>query len=389
MQKRTLKEEVSLLNRKTKNFTTAQLSPERAMEGYGFHPKKVWRDSLRFILSTAVSKIFKTPWRKVNLVYQRLHEYLLEVDIDPGQLKRDVAGLDAGWSTMRKMLRNNRGMTKLMLDHGCRSKIIYPYILAGSQAVSLEVFNGKAFDLAGDFVDIPYDDMAIFYAIHEPIGVDIRERIAFERKWIGEALKNSSGDIEILSCGAGLCSFLRIPNRLPIRKKNNSKSGKIKVTAIDLDERNLENLKLVFPSIRRIDDETVTIPRYNTTYTIADISETCELTENAKRFKIVNIQGVLSYYRFGGKTKQMLATLMKAMANDGMILCDLQVFEISLIRCALCMGWVSDLFPDWSAKSAIRRMQKICNSLGLTMEYQICSRNPRPTTVLFCLRRSE
>lgn len=377
------------MNRKTKNFTTAQLSPERAMEDYGFHPKKVWRDSLRFILSTAVSKIFKTPWRKVNLVYQRLHEYLLEVDIDPGQLKRDVAGLDAGWSTMRKMLRNNRGMTKLMLDHGCRSKIIYPYILAGSQAVSLEVFNGKAFDLAGDFVDIPYDDMAIFYAIHEPIGVDIRERIAFERKWIGESLKNSSGDIEILSCGAGLCSFLRIPNRLPIRKKNNSKSGKIKVTAIDLDERNLENLKLVFPSIRRINDETVTIPRYNTTYTIADISETCELAENAKKFKIVNIQGVLSYYRFGGKTRQMLATLMKAMADDGMILCDLQVFEISLIRCALCMGWVSDLFPDWSAKSAIRRMQKICNSLGLTMEYQICSRNPRPTTVLFCLRRSE
>lgn len=362
-------------------MTTAQLSPEDAMYGYGFHPKKVWRDSLRYILLTILSIIFKTPWTKVNLVYQRIHEFLLEVDETPEQLKRDMVGLDAGWPRMRGMLRNNRGMTKLMLDHGCRSKIIYPYILAGSQAVSLEVFNGKAFDLAGDFVDIPYSDRAIIYAIWEAIGVDIRERIKFEQDQIQEMDWRLDEDVEsweMLTCGAGLCSFLRMYDfAMPKR---------CRIKAIDMDKRNLKNLNLVFDDVR-LNARGCSLDEHNVSYEITDIETECNRSQNKKRFKIVNAQGVASYYRFGGKTKRLIADLLKAVSDDGVLLLDLQVFEISLLRCALCMGWISDLFPEWTVKSAIKRMRKICDALELEMEYRICSRNPCPTTILFMLRR--
>lgn len=314
----------------------------------------------------------------MNLVYQKLHEYLLEIDYDAGQLQRDIAGLDAGWEKMRKMLRNNRGTTKIMLDHGCRSKIIYPCILGGAQAVALEAFSGKALDLSGELVDIPYADTAIRYVIHEPIAVDIRERIRYEQERIrkmGQDMCNAE-KWEMLTCGAGLCSFLRIYSfQMP---------ENCHILAVDLDKRNLDNLRLVFDDVRPT-KEGCFLEKHRTTYEIADIVEVCQRAENAKRFKIVNAQGVLSYYRFGGKTKELIHNLLKTMRDDGEILCDLNVFEISLIRCSLCMGWVSSLFPDWSVKSAIKRMQKICNDLGLKMEYRVCSRNPHPTTVLFRL----
>lgn len=376
----TLLEEVAIL-KDAHNLTAAQLSPEDAMYGHGFYPKKIWCDSLRFVFPTVGSIFVKTPRKKVDLVYQRLHEYLLEVDDDAEQLRRDVKGLDEGWPRMREMLRKNRGMTNLMLDHGCRSKIIYPYILAGSQAVSLEVFNGKAFDLAGDFVDVPYSDTAILYAVWEPIGVDIRERIKFEQEHIKMA-DSVFGDEpwEMLTCGAGLCSFLRMYD-FDITKLN------CNITAIDMDERNLKNMGYVFDDVEPTPNG-CRLTEHRVNYEIADLHEFCMRPENAKRFKVVDLQGVLSYYRFGGKTKDLIQLLARVLADDGWILCDAQVLEISLVRCALCMGWVSELFPDWTSKSAIRRISKICKELGLSIQPRICSRNPRPTTVLFCLKKA-
>lgn len=364
-------------------FTAQHLSPEEAMMGYGFRPKEVWRDSLRFILPSLLSKVFrlKTPRGKVDEVYWRLHEYLLEVDADAEQLAKDVAGLDAGWKQMRRMLRQNRGMTKLMLDHGCRSKIIYPYILGGAQAVNLEVFNGRAFDLSGNFVDIPYSDRAIMYAVWEPIGVDIRERIMFEQNNLNSLARlaqNAGREMKVLTCGAGLCSFLRMYGfRVP---KN------CQIMAVDLDERNLDNLKLVFDDVRLTENGCV-LPDYNVKYELASIEDVCYRSENRACFDLVNLQGVASYYRFGGKTKRLISDLLRVLRNDGVILLDLQVFEVSLLRCSLCMGWTSTLFPDWTVKSAVKRMQKICNQLNLEMEYQTCTRNKRPTTVLFRLRK--
>lgn len=364
-------------------FTTKHLSPEEAMVGYGFRPKEIWRDSLRFILPSLLSKVLrlKTPWRKVDEVYRRLHEYLLEVDTDAEQLAKDVAGLDAGWKQMRRMLRQNRGMAKLMLDHGCRSKIIYPYILGGAQAVNLEVFNGKAFDLSGNFVAIPYSDRAIMYAVLEPIGVDIRERIMFEQSNLNSLARlaqNAGRKMKVLTCGAGLCSFLRMYD---FKAPENCQ-----ITAVDLDERNLDNLKLVFDNVRLTESGCV-LPDYNVEYETLGIEDVCCRPENRAHFDLVNLQGVASYYRFGKKTERLISNLLRVLRDDGVILLDLQVFEISLLRCALCMGWASTLFPDWTVKSAVKRMRKICDRLNLKMEYQVCTRNKRPTTVLFRLRK--
>lgn len=129
------------------------------------------------------------------------------------------------------------------------------------------------------------------------------------------------------------------------------------------------------------------LAQHNLNYEIADLRDVAGRLENRKRFHLVDAQGVASYYRFGGKTEELISCLLRMMHDDGRILLDLQVFEPTLLRCAACMGWVSDLFPDWTVKSAVRRMRKICRHLGLAMEYTVCSRNPRPTTVLFCLRR--
>lgn len=365
------------------SLTTAQMSPESLMYGHGFRPKKVWRDSLRFLLPSLLSKVLrlKSRWRNVDRVYEQIHDYILQENNDSEQLKREVAGLEETWPRMRKMLRDNRGMTKLMLDHGARSEIIYPYILGGSRAVALEVFNGRAFDLAGDFVDIPLRDKAILYSVWEPIGVDIRERVKFEQRQMSEmGAEMGAEEWEMLTCGAGLCSFLRL---FDFEAPKNCH-----IEAVDLDAHNLDHLELVFDDVSDKTSCGCKLAKHNLNYEIADLRDIAGRLENQKRFRLVNAQGVASYYRFGGKTEELISCLLRMTHDSGKILLDLQVFEPTLLRCAACMGWVSDLFPDWTVKSAVRRMRKICRRLGLKMDYTVCSRNPRPTTVLFCLQRA-
>lgn len=342
------------------------VTPEVAMYGYGFFPKHAWKDAWRFILPSLASKLFHVPaaWRDVEEVRYLMELYLKTVDT-PAEFASDMQGIEAGWPRMREMLRHNRGMTKLMLDHGHHSRIVYPFILQGAQAVSLEVFFGRSFDLSGNFVEIPLDELAAYYAVWEPIGVFIRERIAYAQRQLRWP------KLKVLTCGAGYCPEWRL-NDFP------AENLKHDVTAVDEDERLFDYLQLVYGR----DPEELGIH-----YVRDTIENVCSNEAQFGSYDIVLAQGILSYYRDIGNNKrtvELLRQLKQMLRPDGKLIFDLQVFEPTLVRCAECMGWESKLLPDWTAKSAIRRMKKACAQAGLELtDYKVDSRNPTPCGVMF------
>lgn len=349
-----------------------EVSPEAAMVNHGFFPKDPWKDAWQFILPTLASKLLgrKTPWDQVDEVRTLLELYLKTVDT-PEQYRLDEAGIEKTWPRMREMLRHNRGMTKLMLDHGHQSRIVYPYILQGAQAISLEVFFGRAFDLTGEFVAFPINEMAAYYAVWEPIGVFIRERVAYAQFLL------SRPHLKVLTCGAGFCPEYRL-NGFPARTLQHN------VIAVEEDERVFDHLNLVFGC----DPKELGI-----TYLLSRIENVYRNPLYHNTFDVVMAQGLLSYYRDIGsnrRTVELLAGLKQLLKPGGRLVCDLQAMEPTLIRCAECMGWQSKLLPDWTAKSAIRRMKKACQKAGLVLtDIKVDSRNRTSCGVMFTLQRPE
>ncbi len=345
------------------SMTTADLSPEEAMTGHGFYPKNARSDGWRFIIPSLMSKFFhlKSSWKDVEQVRKDLVEYLEWTSPTKEELQVQLKGLDEIWPRISQMMRNNRGMTKLMLDHGWQSKIILKYISEGAQASSLEVFFGRAYDLAGNFVHLPYDDKAINYSVWEPIGVFIRERIQYAQAVLDRP------NLKVLTCGAGFLPEWRLFGF--DKKKLNHE-----ILAIDADER----IPARFQDVLGCDPSEMGV-----TYMTASIENVCQVVYLRDAHDVVLAQGIASYYRDQQKTKDLLAHLARVTKPGGKIIFDLQVMEPTLVRCAASMGWVSDLSPDWTAKSAIRRVQKVCDELGLTLEYKVDSRNVRPVGVMF------
>ena len=337
----------------------------------GFVPKDAWQDAWRYILPSLASKLFglRSSWEDVMEVLNLMQLCLAITKADNKEVLR---GLNASWPEMQKKLRRNRGMTKLMLDHGYLSQIIYPYILAGAGAISLEVFFGRAFNLAGEFVEFPVNELASYYAVWEPIGVFIRQRVAYAQQWL-EQLGYGS---RILSCGAGFCPEFRLNDY-----EWTMKYLQQRVVAVDEDEEVIKNLELVYgrdPSELGI------------TYLKDRVENVCADLAHYRRYDAVLMQGLLSYYHDVGsnrRTVELLRGLTKTLRPGGIIICDLQVFEPTLVRCALSMGWESDLLPDWTAESAIRRMEKACRKVGLeVVSVKIDAWNKTPCGVMFTLR---
>lgn len=347
-----------------------EVGPEAAMQMPGFRPKSVWDDGWRYVLPSLASKLFhlKTPWEAVDNIEWWFKYYLSLVD-SPEQLEQDLAGLERTWPRMKEMLRNNRGMAKLMDEHGFASRYIYSYILGGASAISLEVFHGRAYDIAGNFTELSMSDMAAYYAVWEPIGVFLRERLMYAQKFLNKQF------LRVLSCGAGFCPEHRL-NGFPARQLHHE------VLAVDADPRVHEQARMVFgcdPSELGIN------------YRLNTVEYICDSETYAEYFDVVLAQGLLSYYHdFGNnqRTVALLKRLKRVLKPGGIVICDLQVMEPTLLRCALSMGWESKLTPDLTAKMAIRRLIKACREAGLqVMEARIDSRNPRPCGVIFRLRK--
>ena len=153
------------------------------------------------------------------------------------------------------------------------------------------------------------------------------------------------------------------------------------VVAVDEDEEVFKNLELVYgrdPSELGI------------TYLKDRDENVCADLAHYRRYDAVLMQGLLSYYHDVGsnrRTVELLRGLTKTLRPGGIIICDLQVFEPTLVRCALSMGWESDLLPDWTTESAIRRMEKACRKVGLeVVSVKIDAWNKTPCGVMFTLR---
>lgn len=339
------------------------LTPEEAMDGCGFKQKSMYWDAWRYIWPALVSKVLRlrTPWRDVDRIYEMIMVHCATVAKSTAEFILDLHGLESKWPEMEKALRKNRGMARLMLDHGWDSRIIMPYILAGAQAISLDVFYGRAFDLQGRFVELPPGDMAMYYSVWEPIGVFIRERV----KWAQEELMRP--DLTVAFCGAGLMPELRLFDY-------KMADWKPHVLACDMDERVLDGLPLVFDQ---------PVEQMDIDYRIESIKAMTNRPENHEVADVTLAQGIPSYYRSDKATMDLFSDLVKITKPGGKILFDLQVFELTLVRCALGMGWESDLTPDWTPKTAIKRIQKVCERLNLDLEYKVDSRNRHPVGVMF------
>lgn len=339
------------------------MTPEEAMQGCGFKQKSMYWDAWRYIWPALVSKLLrlKTPWRDVERIYELISVYCATVAESPEELMRDLAGLEKKWPAMEAALRKNRGMARLMLDHGWCSRIIMPYILAGAQAISLDVFYGRAFDLQDRFVELPPGDMSRYYSVWEPIGVFIRERI----QWAQQELMRPG--LTAAFCGAGLMPELRLFGY-------DLAKWQPKVLACDMDERVLDGLKLVFDR---------PVHELGIQYQLASIHDMANYPANYEVADVTLAQGIPSYYRSEKATMELFTDLARITKPGGKIFFDLQVFEMTLVRCALGMGWESDLTPDWTPKTAIKRMQKMASKLNLDLEYRVDSRNRHPVGVMF------
>lgn len=333
------------------------------MNGYGFTQKDVWHDAAKYILPALGSKIFrlKTPWSDIQRIYDLIVMYCSMTAPNHEEFRKDMSGLDRLWPEAMMKLRHNRGMAKLMLDHGWMSRIILPYILQGAQAISLDVFYGKAFDLQDNFVELPPGDMAQYYAVWEAIGVMIRERIMFAQDYLREP------GLNLAFCGAGLMPELRVFEDI---------LGKYhpKVLACDADVRVLDGLKLVFDK---------PMEELGIDYRIANIGEIASDQNNWLKFDRTLAQGIPSYYHKKQQTLELLSDLARITAPGGVIIFDRQLMEWTLVRCATGMGWESDLTPDWTVNQAVRTVKWACDQLGLELKWQVDSRNRHPVGVMF------
>ncbi len=331
--------------------TTQDVHPRDAMK---FFPKRrIWADGWKYVLLSFIPIVPKALLQRIR---EKIELYLRYADADnPERLQADMKVLRKEvWPTLEKAMSHNLGMALLMLEYGYRSRFLARAVTVGAQAVLLELFHsGRTKSISGEFEYIPYEDAMIEMIVWEPISLCMRERVELVQDGIKEVCNECDHTVEALSCGAGLLPHLRT-NDFP-------QDLALHMTAVDMDERNLENLKLVF-------DKPISC-YYNTAYLMKDIVDYCNDPANANSKEVVDAMGVLSYYRWGGKTKEMIATLLKAVKPGCKLYADVQLMNIHLLRCATGMGWKSNLFPDWTWWTAQIRIRSICHSLGVKVRF--------------------
>lgn len=350
-------------------LTTADISPAEVRKRGQYYIITPWQDVWQFVIPSLGSKVLglKTPWRTVDKVYVKLKEYLRQVDT-PEKFKKDMTGVDHDWPSVREILRKNWGMTRMMLDHGCQSRFLYKVIQTGAQAILLEVFHGRFISVAGDLEYIPYSDSIYRYIVPESIAVNVTTRTSDAQKLIADLPPKQN----IMMCGAGLLPELRV----------NGFDGCAldhEILAVDLDERNLKNLNLVFDK---------PLSQYRVKYEIADIVDVCNDPANAGKFALVIAQGVMSYYRKNGRTAEMLKTMLKPVQKGGALFFDLQMLRADLLRCATSLSWESDLAPDPKVKAAVDRISKIVDMYDdLSLSWRVVYYRKKPASIHFLITK--
>lgn len=334
--------------------TTEDVRPQDARK---YFPKRhPWHDGLKYILLSVLP--LRTPDTTLRRVHDKIVKYLHYVNqANPERLSADMRGFtEEVWPVLSDAMKYNRGMATLMDEYGWRSRFLARAVTVGAQAVLLELFHsGRTRSISGEFEYIPYEDAMIEMIIWEPISLCMYERrLLSQEQVMTECEKLRPGEkLRMASFGAGLLPVLRaddFPQDLPLE-----------IVAIDMDDRNLENLKLVFDK---------PIGDYGVDYRVMNVVNYCNDPINSNSKSLVEAMGMLSYYRWRGETKRMVETFLKVVEPGGKLLCDLQLMNKHLVRCALSMGWKSKLVPELSWWLAALRMTTICRQLGVEVEFR-------------------
>lgn len=369
--------------------TFEEIPPDVLMYGCGFNEQRIAEDSQYYIDQHKKYADTGTPEENVQQVYTRLKTFLSATAESSEQLEREILGLNHYWPEMQQILRKQAGLTEIFLDYGCESRIVYPYVARGANAMTLAIAFGKAFDIAGDFRWVSLDEKASFHIVWEAICVGVRRRGSVE---VDHALAMDARlgrPWELALLGAGVMSPWHLQKGVPFEKLAKT----CHIHGVDMDPRCIKDgwLQLIYDKddVHIIDDTHVEIPRYNTSFSVENIMEFCSKEANQKRFMGVHMMGVLSYYRRKPEVALALLTGAERVTNDeGYILVDLQLKTTQSVRNSLTF-WLSDtLNQDESLATAYGFMRELCDKLGL-----VCSivgydnELEEPSTIIFRLTK--
>lgn len=361
---------------------------EEAMRDYEtYPPMKVWSDSLKYVLATVGGKIF--PWcrpteQQIERVHRELLGYACEYCATMKELEQEIAGIEKLWPALREKLQDNAGLVKFFLDErssGARSLSFaqFPATLV-PRAIALESAFGVNYDNAGVYHELAPGCISCRCGAVEPEFVELRRRAYFAKATIFQQFPELVNYAEhpapeklgrVVTLGAGLLVELRKYGFTLAQIQS------LDIIACDMDKTLMKELDVVF-----MHDFGVPFKESGIDYRFCSIEEVLADQSLYGTVKVALIDGVLSYCRNKQQMLMYVAGAERLLAPGGCILCDWQVMEISLIRCALVHCWVSTMKPSFMPFFAIWIAKWIARKLNLNIEYEVDPRNPRPLGVI-------
>lgn len=371
---------------------------EEAMRDYkNYPPMQVWDDSLKYIVWTVSGQIFppfRPKLKDVEQVLKTLSDHAAMVISSDSTLSTDEKtrlikgyrdGINEMWPRLQEKLLRNRGLHELMTTGGGAKSTTFakfPTDLVPT-AVALESAWGVNFGNDGRFAKFPFGDFSLRY-ITEPIFVELRRRTHYAQEVIKREYQRwrahrDGRSFRVISLGAGLLiEFRKFDMSLDFLKK-------MDIVACDANKSLKNYLDTVFQY-----DLGGSFAESGIDYRFADISEVLNDRTLWGTANVVLMDGVLSYL----KNKEEMAEYVKGMKRllkpAGCIVCDLQILDISLVRCALVHEWKSTMSPELNAKVAISKIGWIGREAAMDYSVSVDNRNPKPLGVIaeFSLRRS-
>lgn len=358
-----------------------------------YPPMQVWGDSLKYVFLTILGKVpgFRPKEGDVNYVRRQLQMYSqIQVsrmeDLTSAEkaslTEKYRSGIVRMWPKLKEILMRNKGLLELMLSGGGTQSLTFakfPVDLV-PHARALESAWGYNFDNAGVYRRLDLYDISARYSVVEPIFAELRRRTWIAQQAIKEVLpqpgttKPGEKVARICTLGAGLLiEFRKYGMTLNDIKR-------LDVIACDADRTLKSDLDTVLQF-----DYGASIEDTGIDYRFCDITDVLSDRSLWGTVDVVLMDGVLSYCRDEQAMTDYVAGMKKLLSKKGTIVCDLQVMDPSLIRCAFVHEWKSSMKPERSARKAIDKMKRICRNVGLEIEVSVDDRNPRPLGVVFKL----
>ena len=358
---------------------------EREMRDHNIYsPMTVWEDSLKYVVTTISGKIFPflraTPER-IEAIRQDLISYAKEHCSTVDEFQQDMMGIREIWSEVVDELNSNLGLVHFMEDWGAHSRSFFRFLDLVPQAIALESAFGANYDNAGVYHKLSPGCISRRCAVFEPIFVDLRRRCHHSNNLVRWAMNEHPEDyIVTLGCGL-MVEFRKFGFTLEDIKR-------LHIIACDMNPELLRYLDVVFQH-----DFGVPFSESGIEYRECCIEDLlCDELLYGKA-SVVLLDGVMSYCKDEAHMLEYLTGMKKLLRPYGRIACDLQVMEPSLIKDALVLGWKSGeneprMKPERNAKTAVRKLQRLSQQVGLDLQYEIDPRNPRPVGVYFFLGRN-